>query len=353
MNWVAPCTIKSDDLELQASTASVLLSQGDAAIGLMLCPLFSYRRGGVLQEELKIYNMLTKKNLNVDKSFSLLYKAESRSDARDARPASYSGRLVMANHVKESDNLFRGSRIFQYGYTDMAEQLASKDMVTVEAPIRPSLQIACFNVVWTTCLSVVWHSASHLRSPCDRSECAGPQDLDPEALPVTVDDTASVTVQGAKRFEQIGPDAADKLLDGIISGSEVVKGRSAVIVVDVHVGVGNLFDGFLSRRRGSSVPCFYFGAGEDTTTLEWLRKTKRDQISELFADDKIVVPGHVKAPKASALRLLWNIRPDVLTPEHCTFQTPPAPQRCSLNQGPTGHLVGERSCEAHLEPPRH
>ena len=134
MNWVAPCTIKEHDFELQASVASVLLAQGDATIGLMLSPLFSYKRGGIIQEELKVYHTLTKKNLNVDKSFSLLYKAESRSDARDARPASYSGRVVLASHVKESDSLFRGSRIFQFGYTDMADQLSSRDMVTVEAP---------------------------------------------------------------------------------------------------------------------------------------------------------------------------------------------------------------------------
>ena len=134
MNWVAPCTIKAEDFEMQASVASVLLAQGGATIGLMLSPLFSYKRGGVLQEELKIYNKLTNKNLNVDKSFTLLYKAESRADARDCRPASYSGRVVLANHVKDSESLFRGSRIFQYGYTDMAEQLSSRDMVAVEAP---------------------------------------------------------------------------------------------------------------------------------------------------------------------------------------------------------------------------
>jgi hypothetical protein len=137
MNWVAPCTIKAEDFEIQASVASVLLAQGGTTIGLMLSPLFSYKRGGVLQEELKIYNKLTNKNMNVDKSFSLLYKAESRVDSRDCRPASYSGRVVLASHVKDNESLFRGSRIFSYGYTDMADQLSSRDMVTVEAPNCP------------------------------------------------------------------------------------------------------------------------------------------------------------------------------------------------------------------------
>jgi hypothetical protein len=77
---------------------------------------------------------LTNKNLNVDKSFTLLYKTESRGDARDGRPASYSGRVVLASHIKDNDSVFRGSRLFQHGYTDMAEQLSSRDMVVVEAP---------------------------------------------------------------------------------------------------------------------------------------------------------------------------------------------------------------------------
>ena len=133
MNWVAPCTIKSDDFELQTSVASVLIAQGESNIGLMLCPLFSYKRGGVLQEELRIYNALTKRNLNIDKSFSLLYKADAKTDSRDSRPASYSGRVVVASHVKEGDSAYRGSRLFQVGYTDLADQLMSRDMAAVEA----------------------------------------------------------------------------------------------------------------------------------------------------------------------------------------------------------------------------
>ena len=50
MNWVAPCTIKADDFELQSSVVSVVISQGESNIGLMLCPFFSYKHGGVLQE---------------------------------------------------------------------------------------------------------------------------------------------------------------------------------------------------------------------------------------------------------------------------------------------------------------
>ena len=131
MNWVAPCTIKSEDLDLQSTVASVLLSAGPSNIGVLLTPLFSYKRGGVLQEEMKVYNLLIKKDLNMDRSFSLLYK--DKPDPRDTRPASYSGRLVLANHIKDSDTAYKGSKLFQVGYTGMAEQLAPRDMQVVEA----------------------------------------------------------------------------------------------------------------------------------------------------------------------------------------------------------------------------
>lgn len=111
MNWVSPCTIKSDDLEMQATVASILLSEGPNNVGLLLSPLFSYKRGGVLQEELKVFNLLQRKNLNMDRSFALLYK--DKPDFRDARPASYSGRVVLSNVTKEADTPYKTSRLFQ------------------------------------------------------------------------------------------------------------------------------------------------------------------------------------------------------------------------------------------------
>ena len=117
-----------------------------------------------------------------------------------------------------------------------------------------------------------------------------------------MDDSTSSTVQGAKKFEQIGGDAADKVLESLTTGAELGKGgRNAFIIVDLHIGVGNFFDGFLARRRASTVPLFYIAAGEDTTTLEWLHKTKLNEIADLFGEDKLVIPGHVKAAKDTLL----------------------------------------------------
>lgn len=131
MNWVAPCTIKASDLELQATVASVLLGGCPSNVGLLLTPLFAYKPGGVLKEELNALGLLQKKNLNMDRCFALLFR--DKPDARDNRPASYNGRLVLSSCVKENESAYRTSRLFQLGYTEMAEQLAPRDMAMIEA----------------------------------------------------------------------------------------------------------------------------------------------------------------------------------------------------------------------------
>ena len=49
----------------------------------------------------------------------------------------------------------------------------------------------------------------------------------PQGLPASCDDSA-VTIQGAKKWGQLGSDAAGKVLTGAISGSELPP-RSAVV----------------------------------------------------------------------------------------------------------------------------
>ena len=138
MNWVAPCTIKASDLELQATVTSVLLGGWPTNIGLLLTPLFAYEPGGVLKEELSVLGLLQKKGLNMDRCFALLFR--DKPDARDNRPASYNGRLVLSSCIKETDSAYRTSRLFQVGYTDMADQLAPREMAVIEA--MPKLRLS-------------------------------------------------------------------------------------------------------------------------------------------------------------------------------------------------------------------
>jgi hypothetical protein len=201
-------------LELQGSLMGYICNERDHNIGVMMSPLFVYRRGHLWMQEQQLQKLLASKNINWDKGFSLLFK--ERLDARDLRPLTYPGRLVHASHVKDSEWFWRTSKLAREGRTELASQLMSRDMVSVE-------------------------------------------DLDPTSLPASVDTTGAV-VQGARKFEQIGGDAADKLMTALFEGA-TIDSRSALIVVDLNVGVGNMFDvgGSFTyySSGGSSSICFH------------------------------------------------------------------------------------------------
>jgi hypothetical protein len=59
------------------------------------------------------------------------------------------------------------------------------------------------------------------------------QDLDPMALPTTIDDNPAV-VQGAKKYEQIGADAADKWTASLMNTVDFGGSRGAFCIVDTH-----------------------------------------------------------------------------------------------------------------------
>ena len=57
------------------------------------------------------------------------------------------------------------------------------------------------------------------------------EDVQADALPRSTDD-GSATVQGASKVQQIGKDAALKIMQGILDGAEIPI-RSTVMIVDL------------------------------------------------------------------------------------------------------------------------
>ena len=75
------------------------------------------------------------------------------------------------------------------------------------------------------------------------------EDLSESALPATTDTAA--TIQGGRRYEQIGQSAATKLLSALLEGIELPAGIRAVVVVDTALGVGDFFWAWLERPWGN------------------------------------------------------------------------------------------------------
>ena len=65
-----------------------------------------------------------------------------------------------------------------------------------------------------------------------------------------------MTIQGAKKWVQLGGDASGNILSGLINGSELPP-RSRLVFVDVLPMTGNFFDGWLQVRQLANIATHY------------------------------------------------------------------------------------------------
>lgn len=168
LNWSSICRLKACAQNVQAGILGIVLNQSESNMGIVVMPEFSYQKGQLWRSEFMALELLSKQNLNVDKTLSIQFKA--RKDQRDARPLTYKGRIAVGGIVSENAWLFRSSILAREGRTQPVEQLAGSEMAVVE-------------------------------------------DTDSSALPPSADLEA---VTGAKKFEQLGEAAYAALLDAAI-----------------------------------------------------------------------------------------------------------------------------------------
>ena len=185
----------------------------------MMLPQFTYKKGQLYLHEIAVLNALSNAFLNFDKSWVLPF--QSRKDARDSRPLTYPGRAVVGVAVEEKDWLFRSCSLIRDGRAAPAEQLAATNMLRVEDP-------------------------------------------DPDALPAG---STMADVTGARKYEQVGPNAFLKVLEACLEGTQL-EGKSGLIICDLHLGVGDSFNAWLQKRGSLNVPTGFFGLTDDGVTQE-------------------------------------------------------------------------------------
>jgi hypothetical protein len=78
---------------------------------------------------------------------------------------------------------------------------------------------------------------------------------------------------GARKVEQIGQNACEKLLLGMMIDLQMT-GRSGVFIVDLNMSVGNMFDAFANLKSTWNMPVFYIGCTDDFQTAEWFGMQK-------------------------------------------------------------------------------
>ena len=206
----------------------------------------TYKRGNLWMIESQVLKSLSDEGLNVDGKFGIQFS--NRVDSRDGRPMCYQGRFAYSGSItKECDNAWKGSRLYNERLTDPAKQLQTRDMRIIE-------------------------------------------DMSPFALPSSYDDSSSNQVQGAARMEQIGDEAADKILSNLMECVEF-PGRTAVLILDLSPQVGNFFSATMKLKQSMNTPVFYMAVCDSEVHYDWFLKYWTDELVTNFQKGSFKIAG--------------------------------------------------------------
>lgn len=269
VNWTAPCQINKEVMKIQADLLAEAMHHKDS-IGLVLSPQYAYKSTELWLAEQAMMTLLMERRLRVFMKWALMF--QEQTDVRDKRSLAYDGRILVPEEVAMADKkgyLWQGARVMR-GRTELAKQLAAKNMMVVE-------------------------------------------DFREGALPAS---TADFRVKGAAKAAQLGEDAMQKVLDAVMEGPEwgAQQGKMVLLVMEINPGVGNMLDAMISRRGVMRMPVHYLGLAEDNMHLEWLQRTKLEVLRQKHFAGELVVPGRLQPSKEMPADLL---------------ETPPAPPALS------------------------
>ena len=89
VNWVSPSSVSGTIQNAQKNFIARSLVLGDSNMGVMLQPLFVYKKNTLWMQEHQIMKGLFERDVHVDKSFGLVF--DKKMDSRDVRPLMYPG----------------------------------------------------------------------------------------------------------------------------------------------------------------------------------------------------------------------------------------------------------------------
>ena len=292
LNWSAPAVHSQLAQEAQACCFAHTVSESFCNLGVLLCPVFHYKKHQMHVLEHFLLKSLACRGVDVDLQASLMFK--DRKDSRDTRPLVYPIRIirpyieaVQSDDEAEDDQRTSRSKRNPAGRYWQASQLV-RTRRTEEADQVPA-----------TKLKVV-------------------EDLSDAAVPFSTDLDGSV--RGGRRFEQIGPSASCKLLESLLE-NDLPGNISGLLVLDLSLGVGDLFWAWLERVKAMKFPILYVAASADPTAVEWVQHTIQEELTEKLLSGDVVLPGFHVRPKDAPAEVLASAPP------------PPQLNVCVLQQG--------------------
>ncbi|CAJ1385994.1 unnamed protein product [Effrenium voratum] len=256
LNWAAPSTFSSEQQACQASLAGALVNDG-SGIGAVLTPVYFHKKGALFKVEEAANKQLAGANLNQDHRFALPF--QGRNDEREKRTLVQPGRFLVPmeeeSYQKVMD-IWRTAPLLRKPLAEESVLLATRDMVTIE-------------------------------------------DIAENALPQTTD--TSTHIKPAEKHQQIGVDAARKLLRGFVQGMES-SSRASILVVDLSLHSAELCKAALLEHACGQgqlqLPCYYIGFAADEEKLEWANHHMEEFLANSFLDQSLPLPKSASIPPA-------------------------------------------------------
>ena len=99
-----------------------------------------------------------------------------------------------------------------------------------------------------------------------------------DALPMTTE-MREAHIHGAEKYAQIGTEASWVLLQSIMTGANL-SDVAGVIVLDLHVKVGDFLRAFAFNRAMFNCPTFFIGVCETQMELDWVTADVIDTLAD-------------------------------------------------------------------------
>ena len=150
----------------------------------------------------------------------------------------------------------------------------------------------------------VWRSAPLFRKPLtEEAELVLTQnlltieDLDEEAVPSTTNPTTHVNPP--EKAQQVGPDAARKVLRGVLQGLQSPSGmRTALLLVDLSLHTCDFTRAAMLESFGGqlNMPLYYCGFGQTELKRDWAKEYMTDFVTTGLLSGEFPLPASATLP---------------------------------------------------------
>ena len=252
LNWSAPSLFAGSVQNRQATLLGTIINSGAAkSFGITLAPSFFYKKGSLHKLVENANKLMANANVNTDTPFALAFS--SRNDERQKRPLLQTGFLAMPGDQKMAESTWthwKGTDVF-------------KNNLIKDATLPLSLELLDM------------------------------EDLSEEALPTGTDDKTHPCQ--AEKYQQIGQDAASKILSGALTNAPAEAERAAILIVDPSARTLEFAKAAYELRKTAGQPLYYLGFAENDGQAEWQRFHLSTWLSEGFLNGSLPLPAGAQA----------------------------------------------------------